>query len=126
MASDLNCPVKIVVEPTVREKDGLAMSSRNRYLTDNERAQATVLFKALSAALRLFEAGERSALSLREAIRSFWRSAPLVDPEYIEIVNVETLEPLIHINDRALVAVAARMKETGTRLIDNEVLGGNL
>jgi pantoate--beta-alanine ligase len=126
MGEDLNCPVRIVVEPTVREKDGLAMSSRNRYLTESERLQAATLFKGLSAALQLYETGERSALLLREATCSACRFAPLLVPEYVEIVDVKTLEPLVTVDDGALIAVAARTKETGTRLIDNIVLGGTL
>jgi pantoate--beta-alanine ligase len=126
MVEDLNCPVRIVVHPTVREKDGLAKSSRNRYLTESERTQATALFKGLSAAMRMFEAGERAALPLRDAIASACRGAPLIAPEYVEIVDVKTLEPLVSVGAVALVAVAARTKETGTRLIDNIILGGSL
>jgi pantoate--beta-alanine ligase len=126
MAEDLNCPVKIIVEPTVREDDGLALSSRNRYLTQGERTQAAVLFKGLSAALERFGSGEREAARLRDAIGAIYRTAPLIAPEYVEIVDPVTLEPLADIKAAALVAVAARTKETGTRLIDNIVLGGSL
>ena len=126
MVEDLNCPVKIIVEPTVREADGLAMSSRNRYLTDKERSQATLLHGGLLAASRLFNAGERSTPRLLDAIRSVYGAATLFAPEYIEIVDTQTLEPLAHIDGSALVAVAARTKETRTRLIDNSVLGGEL
>jgi pantoate--beta-alanine ligase len=126
MVEDLNCPVNILVEPTVREKDGLAMSSRNRYLTDDERPQAALLHQGLSEALRLFDAGERSASRLLGAIASLYRRAPLLTPEYVEIADVKTLAPLAIIHDRALIAAAVRMKESGTRLIDNAVLGGNL
>jgi pantoate--beta-alanine ligase len=126
MAEDLNCPVRLVVAPTVRERDGLAMSSRNRYLTGRERSQAAVLYQGLSEASRQFDAGERSASRLRKAVESVYRPATLLTVEYIEIADVETLGPLAEIGGRALVAVAARTGETGTRLIDNVVLGGNL
>jgi pantoate--beta-alanine ligase len=126
MVEDLNCPVKIVAHPTVREEDGLALSSRNRYLTENERTQAPVLFRGLSAALELFGSGERSAPRLREAIVATYRTAPLIAPEYVEIADAVTLEPLVRVDGVALVAVAARTGETGTRLIDNIVLGGSL
>jgi pantoate--beta-alanine ligase len=126
MVEDLNCPVKIVVEPTIREKDGLAMSSRNRYLTEKERSQATRLSQGLSAALRLYESGERAAAVLRDAIDSIYAGASHIAPEYVEIVDAATLEPLVHVNERSLIAVAARTKETRTRLIDNVILGGSL
>ena len=126
MVEDLNCPVQIVVEPTVREKDGLAMSSRNRYLTDNERSQAALLYQGLSVIVQLYDRGERSASRLRDAIAQAYRTATLLKPEYIGIVDVKTLEPLLEITASALVAVAARTTETGTRLIDNVVLGGDL
>ena len=126
MVVDLNCPVQIVVEPTVRENDGLAMSSRNRYLTDNERSQAALLYQGLSGAVQLYDRGERSASRLRDAIAHAYRTATLFKPEYIGIVDVKTLEPLLEITAGALVAVAAKTTETGTRLIDNVVLGGGL
>jgi pantoate--beta-alanine ligase len=126
MVEDLNCPVKINVEPTAREADGLAMSSRNRYLTDNERTQAALLHEGLMAANRLYTIGERSASRLLDAIRSVYGAATLLAPEYIEIVDTQTLEPLVHIESSALAMVAARTKESKTRLIDNTVLGGAL
>jgi pantoate--beta-alanine ligase len=126
MVEDLSCPVKIIVEPTIREKDGLAMSSRNRYLTDAERSQAPLLYQGLAEAAKLHASGEQSASRLHNAIAAVYRRATLLTPEYVEIVDVKTLEPLLEIGDRALVAVAARTKETGTRLIDNVMLGGDL
>jgi pantoate--beta-alanine ligase len=126
MVKDLNCPVIIVVEPTVREHDGLARSSRNRYLTAGERSQAALLHKGLSDASRLFDTGERRASRLHEAILSAFGSATLFTPEYIEIVDGATLEPLAEIKGRALIAVAVRTTETKTRLIDNIVIGEDL
>jgi pantoate--beta-alanine ligase len=126
MVEDLNGPVTIIVEPTVREADGLAMSSRNRYLTDNERSQAALLHEGLRAADRLYSSGERSASRLLDAIRSVYGEATLFAPEYIEIVDTQTLEPLVHVDGSALAMVAARTKESKTRLIDNAVLGGEL
>jgi pantoate--beta-alanine ligase len=126
MVEDLNGPVTIIVEPIAREADGLAMSSRNRYLTDSERTQAPLLHEGLMAANRLYTIGERSTSRLLGAIRSVYGAATLLAPEYIEIVDTQTLEPLVHIESSALAMVAARTKESKTRLIDNAVLGGTL
>jgi pantoate--beta-alanine ligase len=126
MVHDLNCNVRIIVEPTVREQDGLAKSSRNKYLTDNERLQAGVLYKGLLEAERLYAAGQRSSEVLRETVAAIYQTAPLVAPEYIEIVHAATLTPLLALEGPALLAVAVRTKESLTRLIDNCILGGEL
>jgi pantoate--beta-alanine ligase len=126
MATDLNLSTKIVCVPIVREADGLAMSSRNSYLTAGERTQAALIFKGLSEASERFGAGERSAQRLRETIGSVLMKAALFSPEYIEIVDTTTLQPLETVTGPALMAVAVRTKESGTRLIDNIVLGGEL
>lgn len=118
---DLNLPVEIVAAPTVRETDGLAMSSRNAYLTPDERRQAVALRRALDEAERRFAAGERDAAALREAIAAtIRRLAPAAAPDYIEVVDDETLEPLDRVDRPALVALAVRFPSA--RLIDNTVL----
>lgn len=118
---DLNLPVEIVAAPTVREADGLAMSSRNAYLTPDERRQAVALRRALDEAERRFTAGERGAAALREAIAAMIRRlAPAATPDYIEIVDDETLEPIDTVDRPALVAIAVRFPSA--RLIDNTVL----
>jgi pantoate--beta-alanine ligase len=126
MATDLHLSTKIVCAPIVREPDGLAMSSRNMYLTAGERSQAALIYKGLSAASESFDAGERSAGTLKKTILSVFKDAALFSPEYIEIVDTATLLPLETVDGPALMAVALRTKESGTRLIDNIVLGGEL
>jgi pantoate--beta-alanine ligase len=116
MARDLDFPVEIEVCPTVREPDGLAMSSRNRYLNQTERGQATALPRALEAAEAAVDAGERDAATVLAAARTVLRAAGL-EPEYLEIVHPETLAPLDEVRDEALVAVAAPVGRA--RLIDN-------
>jgi len=121
MVRDLDFPVEIVVSPIVREPDGLAMSSRNTYLSDAERQDALWLHRSLREAENLYREGERSAGVLREKISSLLAdNAPLVQVEYIEIVDNSSLEAVDHIDKEALVAIAARVGNT--RLIDNVVL----
>jgi pantoate--beta-alanine ligase len=124
MTEDLSLPVTIEICPTVREPDGLAMSSRNAYLTPAERAAAPVLYKGLKAALALYEAGERSAARLVCAVETAVRGTPLIKTEYIEIVDTRALDPLTTITAAALIAIACRTTESGTRLIDNLTVGG--
>jgi pantoate--beta-alanine ligase len=126
MAADLNLPVAIEICPTVREADGLAMSSRNAYLTPAERAAAPVLYKGLNAALAQYESGERNAARLINAVESALSGAPLIRKEYIEIVDTGTLDPLTIVTGAALMAIACRTTESGTRLIDNLTVGGPL
>jgi pantoate--beta-alanine ligase len=120
MVRDLNLSVEIVACPIVREADGLAMSSRNAYLSSQERNSALVLSRSLTQMKTLFEQGERCAAKLGAAGRQIFEEEPSVRLDYIEIVSPETLEPVEHIDDPALVAVAAFVG--GTRLIDNIVL----
>jgi pantoate--beta-alanine ligase len=117
MARDLNFPIEIIGAPTVRERDGLACSSRNQYLSAEERAQAPVLQRALQEARRLFGAGERSAVPIRSAACEVIGSAPLARLDYLEIVNAETLEAVTEMGPDSLIAVAAFFGQT--RLIDN-------
>ena len=121
MVRDLNLPVAIVVCPIVREPDGLAMSSRNAYLSPEQRKQALVLHRSLERVQKLADAGEVSAAGLAEAGREEFATEPSVRLDYFEIVNPDTLDPVNDISDGALVAVAAHLG--ATRLIDNLVLG---
>jgi pantoate--beta-alanine ligase len=121
MTHDLNFPVEIVVCPTVREADGLAMSSRNSYLDPEQRQAATVLFHALSAAVELFEAGERAAEKLRAEMDAVLAAEPLAQPEYASVADLETLEELNGPIEQALLSMAVVIGKT--RLIDNMTVG---
>jgi pantoate--beta-alanine ligase len=122
MVRDLNFPVQIVVCPIVREKDGLALSSRNAYLDPQQRSQALVLYRSLMRVQTLADAGERSAAKLVDAGKQVIKEEPGVRLDYLEIVHPDTLEPVADISHGALVAVAAFVGST--RLIDNAVLPG--
>jgi len=119
LARDLNLPVRIEALPTVREADGLAMSSRNALLSPEERTRALALPAALNAARELAAAGERSSQALIEAARKAMR--PLaVEPEYVALVDPDTFEPLDALTEDALLVLAARVG--AVRLIDNTML----
>jgi len=121
MVSDLNMNVEIVVVPTVRESDGLAMSSRNVYLNPQERQAATVLFRALTLAESLWRQGEKNAETIRLAMTSLIKEEPLAEIDYVSIAHPETLEEVFQIQGPALVSLAVRIGKT--RLIDNILLG---
>ena len=121
MARDLNVPVRIVTRPTVREADGLALSSRNLYLTPEERAQAPEIRQGLLYARKLAEEGETSVSLLREAVLRRWAERlPLCRLDYLSLVHPESLAPLTEAGDAALMACAVRMGKA--RLIDNILL----
>ncbi len=120
MVRDLNFPVRIVPAETVREPDGLAMSSRNMYLPPDERAQAPVLRRALLLAAEKVKAGERDAGRLRDAVIETLAGAPLAQVDYAEIVDEETLQPVRRIEQPTLIALAVFFGRT--RLIDNLVV----
>jgi pantoate ligase/cytidylate kinase len=120
MVADLNLPVEIVSCPTVREASGLAMSSRNRYLTAEEQQQAASVYQGLKNADRLFKSGERLSSTLIEAVKEVLKTVPAIAPEYIELVHPMTMEPLTQVQNAGLLAVAARLGST--RLIDNILL----
>ncbi|HET6841037.1 MAG TPA: pantoate--beta-alanine ligase [Candidatus Angelobacter sp.] len=122
MVRDLNFDVEIVVCPTVREPDGLAMSSRNAYLNPAQRRQATMLSRSLQRVQMMADQGETSTSALLAAGKGVMAEEPAVRLDYFEIVDRNTLEPLADISHGALVAVAAYVGET--RLIDNIVLPG--
>jgi pantoate--beta-alanine ligase len=113
--------LEVVVAPTVREPDGLAMSSRNKYLGPDERQAALVLWKSLNLAKRLWEEGESSAEEVRRQMADLIAKEPLASVEYVSVAHPETLEELAGIDRSALVSLAVRVGKT--RLIDNIILG---
>jgi len=117
MVTDLNLGIDIVVVPTVREEDGLAMSSRNIYLSPAERKTATILFKALTLARHLRQSGENDADKLRGQMTSLIRKEPLAQIDYVSIADTKTLEELNLIDRPALVSLAVLIGKN--RLIDN-------
>ena len=120
MVRDLNLPVKIIAAPTVREPDGLALSSRNRYLTPEERAQAPVLRRALLAARDAFRAGEKSAAKLRALVLKTIATAPLARLDYVEIRAADSLADVKTATRQTVIALAVFFGKT--RLIDNITL----
>lgn len=120
MVADLHMNLGIVVVPTVRESNGLAMSSRNIYLNAEERQAATVLFKSLNLARQLWLAGEKSAHEIREEMISLIRGEPLAEIDYVSIADAQTLEELKEIDRGALVSLAVKIGKP--RLIDNIIL----
>jgi pantoate--beta-alanine ligase len=120
MVRDLNFPLDLVVCPTVRESDGLALSSRNRYLSAEERGRALVLSRALNVIAAAYGAGQKDVARLLESGHSVLATEPDVRIDYLEIVNADTLLPLTEAVPGALVAVAAYLGVT--RLIDNTLL----
>jgi pantoate--beta-alanine ligase len=121
MVEDLNADVEIRAMPIIRDPDGLAMSSRNAYLSAKERGAALVLSKSLDEAHRMFEKGERAAGAIRERISKAIAAEPLARIDYVEIVDPSSLEGVERIDGEALVALAVYVGKT--RLIDNTILG---
>jgi pantoate--beta-alanine ligase len=122
MTRDLNFPIEIVVCPIVREADGLAMSSRNVYLNPAERQAATVLSRALQAAVRAFAGGERQAGQFRAILQETIQSEPLANLQYASCADLESLQEIEGVvTGRALLSLAVYFGKT--RLIDNTVLG---
>jgi pantoate--beta-alanine ligase len=117
MVTDLNMNVRVVVCATVREPDGLAMSSRNVYLTPEQRKQATVLYRSLLLAKELYTKGERNAVKIRQQMMELVQKEPLAVIDYISIADEQTLEELDTIQDKALVSMV--VKFGNTRLLDN-------
>lgn len=120
MNRDLNFPTAIVVGPTVREPDGLAMSSRNSYLNTEERKAATILYRALSAARAAYAGGEHAGEALRILMRKTIESEPLAKVQYVSCADRDTLQELDSIENGALLSMAVYVGQT--RLIDNMVL----
>ncbi|MBL0388551.1 pantoate--beta-alanine ligase [Tumebacillus sp. ITR2] len=120
MVRDLNTPVEVVPCPIVREPDGLAMSSRNVYLSDDQRVQAMVLSRSLSMAVERVQQGERDAEALISAVRAMIEEQPLANIDYVQAVSLRDLTPLQTLDQPALLALAVKFGKT--RLIDNIVL----
>lgn len=120
MVTDLNIPVEVVACPIVREADGLALSSRNTYLSSHERQDALVLSRSLKAAEAAVSTGERSAAAVHSLICRTIATVPFATAEYIEIVDADSLKSLERIEGRVLIALAVKIGRT--RLIDNCVL----
>lgn len=120
MTRDLDLPIDVVGMPTVREADGLALSSRNRYLSPEERQRALAISRGLRAAVRAFERGERDGAALVGVARAEIEAA-FDSIDYVAIADADSLAPIERVADRAVVAVAAKIG--ATRLIDNVVLG---
>ena len=120
ITQDLNLGTEIVVVPTVRESDGLAMSSRNIYLTAAERRAAPVLYRSLMHVYQMWQSGIRSADKLRGEVRSMVGKEPLANLEYVSVANAETLEELNTVDHQAIVSIAVRFGQA--RLIDNVIL----
>lgn len=121
MARDLNFPVEIVICPIVRESDGLAMSSRNAYLSPDERRGAPALFRALEAGRAAFESGERDGAAIRRVVSRVLSTEPVLEEDYVSLADPETLAETLRVEGRSLLSLAARLGRT--RLIDNVVLG---
>ena len=117
LVRDLHLGIEIVPGPTVREADGLAMSSRNAYLSGDERRAATVLYRALQAAAAAIAAGERQGAEVRRILHQVVEGEPLAHLEYAEVVDAESFQPLATLAGRVVLPIAARIGKT--RLIDN-------
>jgi pantoate--beta-alanine ligase len=117
MVTDLNLPIEIIGVPTVRESDGLALSSRNQYLSPEERRAAPVLYRALQEASGMIRSGEHDAKKIREAAMMILCREPLVRVEYLEIVDTKEVQPIVEVSTPVRIAGAIRIGST--RLIDN-------
>ncbi|HLF88085.1 MAG TPA: pantoate--beta-alanine ligase, partial [Anaerolineales bacterium] len=124
MVRDLNFPIEIVVCPTMRELDGLALSSRNAYLIGDERHAATVLYRALKAAKSAYQSGERSANALRHLMAVTIRAEPLTRMQYVSCAHPLTLKELDSVEQDVLFSMAVYVGRT--RLIDNFLLEGGV
>ncbi|TCL75016.1 pantoate--beta-alanine ligase [Rhizobium sp. BK251] len=122
MVEDLAQPVRVVPVPTVREADGLALSSRNVYLSNEERAAAVIVPKALAEAERLYAQGVTDPAAFEAALRKYIEAEPLAVPEVVAVRDPETLEPLASLAERAIL-IALFVRIGSTRLLDNRVIG---
>ena len=120
MSTDMNYPIEIVTVPTLRKESGLAMSSRNKFLSEHEREAVTVLYRSLGLAEEAFNNGERSGGAIRKIMTDEINSEPLAELEYVSCADVKTLLELDEIPDQALCSMAVKFGKT--RLIDNIVL----
>ena len=117
MVDDLNYGIKMIIAPTVRERDGLALSSRNKYLSREERKQAKVLYQALRVAKEMIKKGERKVSKIASGMRTVINKQPLADVDYIAITDANSLELLNKLKGEILISLAVRFGKT--RLIDN-------
>ena len=124
MVRDLDVPVQIATEPTVREADGLAMSSRNRYLNPTERAAATVLYRALQSAQAAVDAGERDLDRVRQILSETLESERLARPESVDLVDADTLEAVERFQPGQRLVALLAVRIGPARLIDNTLLTG--
>lgn len=124
MVKDLNIDLEIVGLPTMREADGLAMSSRNVYLKENEKTSALTLVSSLKLAQKLYDKGERKASAIINEVEKLIKSAPHTDIDYIKICDTKTLTDIDEIINEAFIALAVKVAKT--RLIDNHVFGENI
>ncbi len=120
MTRDLSYPIEIEVVPTVREEDGLALSSRNTYLDENQRQAATVLYRALRAAEKAYQSGERSGDTLRKIMTDTIAAEPLASAQYVSCADRVSLRELETVTNGALLSMAVYVGKT--RLIDNWIL----
>ncbi|WP_310487946.1 pantoate--beta-alanine ligase [Chamaesiphon sp. VAR_69_metabat_338] len=121
IVTDLNFPVEVIGCPTLRAESGLALSSRNQYLTPTGRSQAAVIYRSLQQAHKLAAQGERSQQSILAAVKNELSTVPEFDLEYLELVDPQTLESIEKLDRPALLAIAGRIENT--RLIDNVLIG---
>ena len=120
MAVDLNFDIEIIGCPIIREEDGLAKSSRNTYLSEEERKQAVILNDSLSLAMKAIEAGENDAVVIKKIIIDKLNTCPLAKIDYVEIVNFDNIQPISIIEGSVLIAIAVYIGTT--RLIDNRII----
>ena len=120
MVIDLDFDIEIIGCPIVREADGLAKSSRNTYLSEEERAQAVILNQSLEEAMRLVDAGEKEAEKVKEAIIKKLSGCPLARIDYVEIVSFDNIQPIQRLEGPVLIAIAVYIGTT--RLIDNRII----
>jgi pantoate--beta-alanine ligase len=122
MTDDLNIPVRITILPTVRESDGLAMSSRNVYLSEDERRRATVLYESLRHSELMIAQGERSPDRIMQTMTGMIRSKEPTQIDYIEIVDANGLQPKTELTNGDVIVIAAAVRFGATRLIDNTIV----
>ena len=123
MVSDLNFNIEIKVLPTVREKNGLAMSSRNNYLSTDEREKAFIIYKALTKASEMFKKGEKDTRILKKAVTNTINKEKIIKIDYVEVLSNSDLKSIETIEDEALLAVSASIRDV--HLIDNVVLSAS-
>ena len=117
MVADLNIPLEIIICPTVREPNGLAVSSRNKYLSEQQKKDATNIYKSLQRCREMIEAGAKDPSEIIEEMTKILKQIPSIEIEYINIINADTLENIDHIYGRILAAIAVKIGQA--RLIDN-------